>query len=228
MRKFLFLLILAISISLTASSKSAQQAVTMVSYEQSWLDHEGTLALKNNTDEDIRNVSYRILYLDMSGNVLDYKDYTSKVEIAPGLAKKVDIPAYEYGRNYSYYKSESSVSRPHKFKIKFQLKDYNLPDEEVQSYDYSYNGLPSAGYDSTFDEMKEENHSVGIGGWPSLIAMLFVLSLMLGVGVGLIVLVAVMAKKRNRNAALWILISLLSTPLLAIILLICLGQSDDE
>ena len=41
-------------------------------------------------------------------------------------------------------------------------------------------------------------------------------------------LVAVMAKRRNRNAALWIIISLFGTPLIAIIVLLCLGDADDS
>ena len=39
--------------------------ITMVSYEQSWLDSEGTIALKNNTNKEIHNVVFQITYLDM-------------------------------------------------------------------------------------------------------------------------------------------------------------------
>ena len=49
--------------------------ITMVSYEQGWLDSRGTLALKNNTNEEIHNVSFQITYLDMSGNPLDYEEF---------------------------------------------------------------------------------------------------------------------------------------------------------
>ena len=38
---------------------------TMVSYEQRSTDNEGTLALRNNTGEDIKDVSFRIEYLEM-------------------------------------------------------------------------------------------------------------------------------------------------------------------
>lgn len=37
---------------------------------------------------------------------------------------------------------------------------------------------------------------------------------------------AVMANRRNRNAALWVLVSLFATPLLAIIILLFLGEAD--
>ncbi|MBR0183317.1 MAG: hypothetical protein IJQ05_08620 [Bacteroidaceae bacterium] len=48
----------------------------------------------------------------------------------------------------------------------------------------------------------------------------------IGVWVGLYVLVAVMAQKRHRSAVLWIILSILSTPILAIILLLVLGTDD--
>lgn len=90
---------LAVSLSLSATSKDTLNAVTMVSYEQRWLDLEGTLALKNNTNEDIHNVTYRITYLDMKGNALDYEVFSSNIEIAPGMTRKVNIPAYEHDRD---------------------------------------------------------------------------------------------------------------------------------
>ena len=54
------LICLFMSISLIAASKSAETDISMVSYEQSWLDSEGTLALKNNTNENIHNIKFLI------------------------------------------------------------------------------------------------------------------------------------------------------------------------
>ena len=102
MRKLLTILMLTISLSMSATSKDTLNAVSMISYEQGWLDNEGTLALKNNTNEDISNVTYRITYLDMKGNPLDYEEYTSEIDVSPGMTKKVNVPAYEHERNYSY------------------------------------------------------------------------------------------------------------------------------
>lgn len=206
MRKLLTILMLAISLNLSAISKDTLNAVTMVSYEQGWLDSEGTLALKNNTKEDIFNVTYRITYLDMKGNPLDYEEYTSEIDVAPGMTKKVNIPAYERERQYSYYNSEAIPSHPHRFKIKFEVTAYNTLDEEndlqnsLQTGDVPYNDT-------------------------GIICMVAMLGLMaLGAYVGMYVLVAVMANRRNRNAALWVLVSILATPLLAIVLLLCLGK----
>ena len=78
-------------------------SVTMVSYEQDWIDSKGTIALKNNTNEDINNVVFQITYLDMSGKALDYEEFTRSISIAPGMTRKIDIPAYEHNRNYHYY-----------------------------------------------------------------------------------------------------------------------------
>ena len=68
---------LSISLSISATSKDTLNAVTMVSYEQGWLDRHGTLALKNNTQTDIHNVTYRITYLDMQGRALDYEEFSA-------------------------------------------------------------------------------------------------------------------------------------------------------
>ena len=37
-----------------------------------------------------------------------------------------------------------------------------------------------------------------------------------------------MANKRNRNVALWVLISIIATPLLAIIILLCIGKDYSQ
>ena len=47
------------SLSIGATDKAdLNDAVSMVSYEQRWLDYNGTIALKNNTDTDIHNVNF--------------------------------------------------------------------------------------------------------------------------------------------------------------------------
>ena len=66
-----FIISLYIVISAFAATKDLANDISMVSYEQSWLDSKGTLALKNNTNEEIHDVVFQIVYLDMSGN--DYQ-----------------------------------------------------------------------------------------------------------------------------------------------------------
>lgn len=181
----------------TTAAKNDTDAVTLESYEQGWLDHEGTLSLKNNTDEDIYNVVFVIKYLDMNGKQLDYKEYKSDVNIAPGLSKKIDIPAYEHERNYSYYKSEAKTTSPHKFKIEYELKDYNIEEDDGQYAELDDDFGVGAGHSMA---------AVGI----ALAVCLFVI----GISIGLYVLVAVMAQKRNRSAVIWLLLSFIATPLL--------------
>ena len=67
------LLSILLSVVALAANKDFEKDITMVSYEQGWLDSEGTLALKNNSSEEVKNVVFLITYLDMSGNELDYK-----------------------------------------------------------------------------------------------------------------------------------------------------------
>ena len=185
--------------------------ITMVSYEQSWHDYRGTLALKNNTNEDIHNVVFQIIYMDMSGNQLDYKDFTKEVSIAPGMAKKVNIPAYESGRNYHYYKSESLPVGSPSFKIKFKLKDYNVAKSEKVTNDDQGKVYENSNYYRYY----------------SLLTIIVVLAF-IGITIGLYVLVAVMAQKRNRSVALWVLLSIFASPILAIVSLLVVGDSNKQ
>ena len=189
--------------------------ITMVSYEQSWLDSRGTLALKNNTSEEIHNVSFQITYLDMSGNPLDYEEFTKQISIAPGMTKKIDIPAYEHGRNYHYYKTKDEYGNP-AFKIKFELKDYNVELEEIDDADdYS---IYDNDDDSRYSLSKNDSLYMIIG----IVVVLFVI----GLSVGLYVLVAVMAKRRNRSVVLWVLLSIVASPLLIIVILLVVGDDN--
>lgn len=99
------LLSLLLSIVAFAAQKNLDKDITMVTYEQGWMDTNGALSLKNNTGVEVKNVVFLITYLDMSGNELDYEEFNKSVSIAPGKTKKIDIPAYEQERFYHYYKS---------------------------------------------------------------------------------------------------------------------------
>ncbi len=202
----------------------------MVSYEQAWLDHKGTLALRNNLSEDIRNVVFQIVYLDMSGNALDYEEFSKDVDIAPGMTRKIDIPAYEHERHYHYYKTKDEFDNP-AFKIKFKLKSYN--ENKVANASMA-NDVPDvdddiAGMDGTFSDLEEDN------GLPKILSpdtglivlMLFIVFFAIALSVGLYVLVAVMAQRRNRSVVAWILVSLIATPLLSIIILLFIGNDNN-
>ena len=208
------LLSVLMAVASLAANKDLEKDITMVSYEQGWLDSEGTLALKNNSSEEVKNVVFLITYLDMSGNELDYEEFTRRVIIAPGMTKKLDIPAYEHDRWYHYYKSEGAAGKANtSFKIKFQLKDYNVEEEVVRE---SIDDNPFSTYDY--------DRSSGNEGLYMIIAIVGVL-FVIGITVGLYVLVAVMAQKRNRSVVVWVLLSLLVTPLLMIIILLAIGKN---
>ena len=55
-----------------------------------------------------------------------------------------------------------------------------------------------------------------------IVVVLFVI----GLSVGLYVLVAVMAKSRNRSVVLWVLLSIIASPLLIIIILLVVGDDN--
>ena len=211
------LLSVLMAVASLAANKDLEKDITMVSYEQGWLDSEGTLALKNNSSEEVKNVVFLITYLDMSGNELDYEEFTRRVIIAPGMTKKLDIPAYEHGRWYHYYKSEGAAGKANtSFKIKFQLKDYNVEEEVVRE---SIDDNPFSTYDYDRSSGNEGLYIIII----AIVGVLFVI----GITVGLYVLVAVMAQKRNRSVVVWVLLSLLATPLLMIIILLAIGKNEN-
>lgn len=206
MKKLLTLLFLLCSMSVFADINN-KDAVTMENFEQRWLDHESTIALKNNTNETIHNVSYRITYLDMNGKALDYSDYTSTIDIEPGMVKKTDLPAYEHERFYQYYKNAEEYSNHPKFKVAFELKDYNFEDDQQEDVEYGRGECLSP---------------------LAIIIPIIVLAIFLfAIAIGLYVLAGIMAKRRHRSVALWVIISILTTPILAIIILLCVGDSDE-
>ena len=205
------LICLFMSISLFAASKSAETDISMVSYEQSWLDSEGTLALKNNTNENIHNIKFLIVYQDMSGKQLHYEEFSKKVSIAPGMTRKINIKAYEHERNYHYYKSENLPGGSPAFKIEFKLLYYNTASPQKREYPLD-------------SDTEAETDEI----FYSLLPFLYIIFVLLTIGIciGSYVLVAVMAKKRKREAAVWILLSFFATPILIIIILLCIGDAD--
>lgn len=205
-----------------ALGKDSLNAVSFVSYEQGWSDDRGTVALKNNTDEEIGDVTFQITYLNMAGKPLNYEVYTREVSIAPGMTRQVDIPAYEHDRMFSYYKSEASFSSPHRFKIKFELKGYNQ-QVAVQALQPAASKPTAIGKSNVIgqSDIIAKVLSFGNSQFIGIAILLFVI----GFCSGLYVLVAVMAASRGRSAAAWIVFSLFFTPVIAILLLVLVGTS---
>jgi hypothetical protein len=217
MKKYLFYLMLLVALSVHATSKDTVNALRMASYEQTWSDNQGTLALKNNTKHTIYNVRYRLTYFDMKGNPMDYKDFYTEIEIAPGMTKKVNVEGYECDRNYSYYLSEACPSHPKKFKISYETLAYNQTEESC----VQLNTDALLTKESPISEMDDE--PTYLNNVVMIIIMLFVLA---GY-VGFYVLVAIMAQRRNRSAALWLLLSFIATPILVILILLVIGKAPE-
>lgn len=200
-----FISVFSLVQSHAASSKVNQDAVSMVSYEQGWLDDRGTIALKNNTDEPVYNVTFVLEYMDMSGKPLDYETYSYSINIAPGKTKKLDIPAYEHRRDYYYYKSQGGYGHT-AFKLKYELQNYNVPINETEDSE----SVPSL----------KANRDVF-----TPIVLIIIALLCFSVYVGMYVLVAVMAQRRNRNPVIWLLLSFVATPVLICIILFMIGTN---
>lgn len=206
--------ILGLTQNINAASASASAAIDMVSYEQSWLDDKGTIVLKNNTTEDIHNITFILEYLDMQGNPMDYETFSYDIDIAPGMTKKLDIPAYEHSRYYHYYKTKDKFGHP-AFKLRYELKGYNSPDNKEKD------NIVTSNYLNRDDNDDRANNGV-ISSFITIIALVIVL----GIYAGLYVLVAVMAQRRNRNPVAWLLLSFIATPLLICIILLAVGNNN--
>lgn len=201
-----------------AIRKDSVNAVTMVSYEQQVHDIHGTLALRNNTNEQIKNITFIITYLDMSDIELDYDEFHKDVDIAPGMTKKIDIPAYEWERNYRYYKTKDRYGLyPSTFKIKFGLKGYNTHNYKTVECQEFCESEESNQHGQQENKASDYLHTIGV----CLVAVLTIAFV-----IGMYALVGVMARRRNRDAALWVVLSFVMSPFLIIIILLCTGKKE--
>lgn len=100
-------------------------AVSLVSYSHDWFDSMAQISVKNNTEFNITSITGRMIYYDMSGNMLDYQDFTKKLGIDSGMTKRFELRGYNNDEDYAYYMNKTDPTAPNrKYKIEFQLKSY--------------------------------------------------------------------------------------------------------
>jgi hypothetical protein len=108
----------------TTNTSSQQNGdVTFVKYEHSLLDPDARLSLKNNTNKVITSITWRIIYYDMSGNMLDYHDFTESTTIDPGMVRSIEIDGFRWSDSYVYHDDNESNAGT-KYKIQLELKSY--------------------------------------------------------------------------------------------------------
>lgn len=246
MKKILLLALLCtLSLRLVAAETADKDAVMMVSYEQGWTDFRGTLAIKNNTDEAITSVSFILYYYDMKGEQLDYKEFDKRINIAPGMTRKVNVDAYEHERNYNYYQSEKCPSGGTSFKVSFELVSYKTAKGTKSVGKGSKNEVAKVA-DSDEDRIEEtvvameaamyESHSGAVYNTHELMDFLntfrkFFLPLFLIwiiVSFCLTIATPFFAIDFGRSFFGWLLLALLLTPYLALLLLALVGRKENR
>ena len=133
MKSFLFLLLGVISLSCSEKLDKVSD-ISVIEFRQKLDDTEATIVLNNNVKTEIHNVEFLITYLDMNGNVLDKKEFSSLINIKPEMRSELRIPAFRHNEHYQYYKNSDGIAGHPNFKITAKLQRYNIDDYELEQF----------------------------------------------------------------------------------------------
>lgn len=133
MRSRLLIFILLIIPMTTFAKKVATGDITMESFTENIKQNTAVLTLRNNMDEEVRQVKALLIYMDEEGKNLGRENIRTEVTIPPHAIGSMHVKGL--GRaNYIYYKQKRGDEPDAKgYMVAFELKDYELkPAQDVQ------------------------------------------------------------------------------------------------
>lgn len=235
-KKLLFIVWALMSLSLAAQQK---EAVTMVKFEQSWMDSEATVSLRNNTDAVVETIRFQLVFYDMDGQQIDYKKYTLNKSIDPGMARIFKIPAFQHDRQYHYYRTKESLGAP-LFKVKYKLLHAGGASQKAAAKPRKpASEKASAKPSAIASDKAAEQPSGGAYAQPDTdesqqssadeLSIFFSVIMVLGALFIIIVpfiIVKRMALARHRDPFPYILLCFLVSPFLVMFILLLIGDAD--
>lgn len=107
-----------------------KDAVAMTLYSKEESSFSAYYTLKNQTESTISHIYYVLIYKTLSGEIIDYSEYSFSDEIAPHLAKRLEeINGFSDWYDYSCNGPTQFYNNHHpKFKVEFRLISYEIEE----------------------------------------------------------------------------------------------------
>lgn len=138
--KYALLFLIFISSSVLAAQEVVQdtiifsrsctfdESVDILGFEKRLKDKNELYIIRNNTNQTITKIEFRVYYKTPDDEMLDYRDVSLVGEILPRATKQFEVLSFDKGKRYYYHKSTSDNPKldGYPFKITYELKRYDI------------------------------------------------------------------------------------------------------